>query len=79
MDYKNWYSQLPCLTFSIKRDGMKPPPLVVHKSAGGSLTRRPKEFLCEIFLHSFKQKQLYIFFPQIFKTDFNHMHSFRHM
>ena len=65
MDYKNWYSQLPCLTFSIKRDGMKPPPRVVHKSAGGSLTRRPKEFLCEIFLHSFKQKQLYIFSSNI--------------
>ena len=30
--------QLPCLTFSI----MKPPPCVVDRWAGGSLTRRPK-------------------------------------
>ena len=36
--------QLPqqCLTFSIKRDSVKPPPCVVDRSAGGSLTRRPK-------------------------------------
>ena len=27
-DYKNWYSQLPCLTFSNKRDSVKPPPCV---------------------------------------------------
>ena len=41
-DYKNWYSQLSCLTFSIKRDSVKPPPCVVDRWAGGSLTRRPK-------------------------------------
>ena len=41
-NYKNWYSQLSCLTFSIKRDSVKPPPCVVDRWAGGSLTRRPK-------------------------------------
>ena len=41
-DYKNWYSQLSCLTFSIKRNSVKPPPCVVDRWAGGSLTRRPK-------------------------------------
>ena len=28
-DYKNWYSQLFCLTFRIERDSMKAPPCVV--------------------------------------------------
>ena len=41
-DYKDWYSQLPCLTFSNQRDSVKPPPCVVDRWAGGSLTRRPK-------------------------------------
>ena len=39
---KNWYSQLSCLTLSIKRDSAKPPPCVVDRLTGGSLTRRPK-------------------------------------
>ena len=30
-NYTNWYSQLPCLTFSIKRDSVKPPPCVVDR------------------------------------------------
>ena len=41
-NYKNWSSQLPCLTFSIKRDSVKPQPCVVDRWAGGSWTRRPK-------------------------------------
>ena len=41
-DSKTWHSQLPCLTFSIERDSVKPPPCVVDRWAGGSLTRRPK-------------------------------------
>ena len=41
-DYKNWYSQLICLTFGIERDNVKPPSCVVDKWAGGSLIRRPK-------------------------------------
>ena len=40
-DYKNWYSQLFCLTFII-RDNVKPPPCVVDKWTGGSLTRSLK-------------------------------------
>ena len=32
----------PCLTFSNQRDCVKPPPCVVDRWAGGSLTRRPK-------------------------------------
>ena len=28
-NYKNWYSQFPCLTFSNYRDGVKPQPCVV--------------------------------------------------
>ena len=39
---KNWYSQFSCLTFSIERDRVKPPPCVVDRWAGGSLTRKPK-------------------------------------
>ena len=27
----NWHSQLPCLTFSIKRDSVKPPSWVVDR------------------------------------------------
>ena len=41
-DYKTWYSQLSCLTFSNYRDSVEPPPCVVDRWAGGSLTRRPK-------------------------------------
>ena len=41
-DYKNWYSQLSCLMFSIKKDSAKPPPCVANRWAGGSLTGRPK-------------------------------------
>ena len=33
---KNWYSQLPCLTFN-KRDSVKPPPCVGSRCVGGSL------------------------------------------
>ena len=36
---KNWYLQLPCLTFSIERDSV-PPPSVVNRWAGGTLTRK---------------------------------------
>ena len=39
---KNWYSQLPRLTFSSKRDCVKPPPCLVDRWAGGSLTQRSK-------------------------------------
>ena len=35
--------QLPCLTFSIKRDNVKPSPCVVDRWVGGSLTRRQKD------------------------------------
>ena len=40
-NYKNWYpqqTQQPCLTFSIIRDIVKLPPLVVNTRAGGNLT-----------------------------------------
>ena len=41
--YTKWYSQLPCLAFSHTRDSVKPPPCVVDRWAGGSLTRKPKD------------------------------------
>ena len=34
---KNWHLQLSCLTFSIKKDSVKPSPCVVSRSTGGSL------------------------------------------
>ena len=44
-DWRNWYSQLPCLTFSNKRNSVKLSICVVDWWAGGSLTRRPKDRL----------------------------------
>ena len=41
-DYKNWYLQLPCLTFSNQRDSAKPPSCVMDRWAGRSLSRKPK-------------------------------------
>ena len=38
VNIKNWYSQ-----FSSKRVSVKPPPYVVDRRAGGSVTRRPKD------------------------------------
>ena len=37
-NYKNWYSQLPCLTYSIIRDKVKHPMYVADRWAIGSLT-----------------------------------------
>ena len=42
IDYKNWYLQLSCLTFSIKKKSVKLPSCMVDRWADGSLTRRPK-------------------------------------
>ena len=47
-DHKNWYSQLPCLTFSIKKDSVKPPPCLVDRWAGGNLTRKTNHTWCSL-------------------------------
>ena len=39
---KNWYSQLSCLTLSVKRDSAKHALCMVERWAGGSLTLRSK-------------------------------------
>ena len=39
---KIWCSLLPCLTFSIKKNSVKPPSCVVDKRVGYSFTRRPQ-------------------------------------
>ena len=39
-DYKNWYSQLSCFTFSIKRDSVKPTPCVADRWQLDSKTER---------------------------------------
>ena len=39
-DYETYYSQLPCLAYSNKRDSVKHPTCVVDRWAQGSLTKK---------------------------------------